>query len=528
MRKTSLGKNIFILSISGILIKILSAANVFLLIPILGDYAYGVYYASYTIFIFILAVTSMGTQPAITKVVAEFRALGDYNSALRTMKIARKYLSLIGGTITILFMILAKPIAILFNWEQSILAMVVLAPTIFLSCILAAYRGYLQGMEDMESIAISQIIEQVINVTLSLSLSYIFNKISLELGVAGGTAGSSFGALMAVVFILYIYNKKKYQKDIRENNCKVTISDEEILKKISTYSLPITLVATMQNASTLVDASLVKSRLQWMGLSDIKAGSLYGLLGFYNTFLYVPLSLIIALSTAIFPKIIEAFTEENKDGLKIQINYLYRLIFIITIPSCIGLSILSKDIYIMFNRSGYELLLYGSTVLILMSLTTVQNTILQGVNKLYLVLITSSIGVIIKFILDFILVAVEHINIYGAIIASFISFLVPTIINHITIKRMFNIKISIIKLAMPSFISSIFMLIIIICLKLILNPFINGRILTGVVCLVLILIGALSYALMMILIGGVTKKDISLFSPKLYNMIPKLLIKIMK
>lgn len=530
MRKTSLGKNVLILSISGVLIKILSAANIFILIPILGKEGYGVYYASYTIFIFILAVTSMGTQPAITKVVAEFRALDDHTSALRTLKIARKYLSLIGGIITILFIVLAKPIGILFNWNQAILAMIVLAPTIFLSCILAAYRGYLQGMEDMEPIAISQIIEQVVNVTLSLTLAAIFNKISLELGVAGGTAGSSFGSLIAVIFILYTYNKKKYSKDIIKGNSELIVRDKEIFKKILVYSLPITLVATMQNASGLVDTSIVKSKLKWIGFSDSNATSLFGLLGRYNTFLYVPLALIIALSTAVFPKIIEAFTGRNKDVLKNQINYLYRLTFIVTIPACIGLSILSKDIYIMmFNDfNGYKLMLYGSTVLIFMSLTTIQNTILQGINRLYLVLTTAFMGVVIKFILDFILIGIKNINIYGVIIASFISFLVPTIINHISIEKTFNIKIPTIKLALPSFISGIFMLIILICCKLILNPFLNGRILTSIICIVLIVIGASSYFLVMALIGGITKEDILLFSPKLYNIMPKLLIKILK
>ena len=63
---------------------------------------------------------------------------------------------------------------------------------------------------------------------------------------------------------------------------------------------------------------------------------------------------------------------------------------------------LSKEIYqlLLFNlNAGYELLKYGSIVLIFMSITTIQNTILQGINKLYLVLNTAFIGIVIKFIL---------------------------------------------------------------------------------------------------------------------------------
>ena len=94
----------------------------------------------------------------------------------------------------------------------------------------------------------------------------------------------------------------------------------------------------------------------------------------------------------------------------------------ITIPSLVGLAILGKEVFNMLFglNAGYELLMYGSIVLVFMSITTIQNTILQGVNKLYLVLYTAFIGVVLKLILDFILVAIPEINIFGAVIASFV------------------------------------------------------------------------------------------------------------
>ena len=62
---------------------------------------------------------------------------------------------------------------------------------------------------------------------------------------------------------------------------------------------------------------------------------------------------------------------------------------------------LSKEVYIMIYGSteGYQLLMYGSVVLIFMSLSAIQNTILQGINKLYLVLSTAFLSIIIKFVI---------------------------------------------------------------------------------------------------------------------------------
>ncbi len=76
MENKAVGRSFLILSISGIVIKLLSAAYIPLLTVAIGTDGIGVYNASYSVFIFILAITSMGAQPAVMKVVAELNALG--------------------------------------------------------------------------------------------------------------------------------------------------------------------------------------------------------------------------------------------------------------------------------------------------------------------------------------------------------------------------------------------------------------------------------------------------------------------
>ena len=74
----------------------------------------------------------------------------------------------------------------------------------------------------------------------------------------------------------------------------------------------------------------------------------------------------------------------------------------------------------LFNTTaGYQLLKYGSVVLIFMSISAIQNIILQGINKVYLVLSTALLGIVIKFIINYFLVSIKDINILGAIFASF-------------------------------------------------------------------------------------------------------------
>ena len=534
MEGKTVGRSFLILSIASMLIKILSAIYMPFLQGILGWEGYGIYSVSYTWFIFIFAITTMGAQPAVTKVVTELRTLGYKKEALRAMKLARKYLLIIGIVFTGLFILLADVIAGLSKTPDAALGIRFLAPTIVITAVLASYRGYIQSIEEMQTLAISQIIEQMVNVILSLVFAFLLMQMSTVWGSAGGTIGTSIGALVALVYIYYTYDKKEYELEAinaKDKNNKIT--DKRILKKILMYGLPITMVAGMQNAGGVIDSINVQSRLLYAGFPESEVLTMFGILNSYNTLLYVPLALVTALSTAIFPKIIRAFTEKNKKDLREHLKYSFKLTYLIVIPAAFGLSLLSKEIYIMLfgGPEGYQLLKYGSIVLVFMSIAAIQNTILQGINKLYLVVKTAGIGILVKFIINYILIGIKSINILGAVVASTFAFLIPAIINHKRLEKSFRIKIPIIREGLKPLIASFAMGIVITIMNIPLSRFVNilegGRIIVGLTVLILVGIGGLTYFITMIYIKGIKKEDIDTISPKIYKLIPRVLRKVM-
>ena len=80
-------------------------------------------------------------------------------------------------------------------------------------------------------------------------------------------------------------------------------------------------------------------------------------------------------------------------------------------------------------------MLYGSSLVVFMSIVQIQTTILQGLNKFYSVFTSLFIGVLLKLLSNYFLVGIPSININGAIIGSIVGFLVPMIINGILIKN---------------------------------------------------------------------------------------------
>ena len=326
---------------------------------------------------------------------------------------------------------------------------------------------------------------------------------------------------------MYIYEKRNYEDEAYElDTGKKKVSDKKIIRKLIKYGLPITLVAAIQNAAGMVDMFTVTNRLEFAGFTA--TSDMYGTLGQYKTLIYVPLTIVTALGTSMFPRIIQAFVERNKKDLRRQMSYSFRLTYIITIPATFGLAILSKEIYVfLFNKTtGYELLMFGSAALILMSITTIQNVILQGINKFYLIMATASLGLLAKFIANYLLVGITDINIMGAVIGNFLAFGIPLVINHIKLQKTFKIKIPIIRQSIVPLISSIIMSFTIIFIRIPLFRLfsilgVEGRLVTAIGTMILMAIGGVVYLVVMVYFGGIRKIDLDMISPRLYTLMPR-------
>jgi len=115
----SAAKGFAVLTISMVLVKVLSLLYVPILRIILGDASLGIYYAAYQVFAYVYIITNAGLPVAISKLVSELIALGNYKDAVRTFKIARTILIGFGATISVLMFIFANQLGVIFESEKS-------------------------------------------------------------------------------------------------------------------------------------------------------------------------------------------------------------------------------------------------------------------------------------------------------------------------------------------------------------------------------------------------------------------------
>jgi len=536
MKEQSTTKGFAILSAAGMIVKLISLLYVPLLVAIIGQEGYGVYGVAYQVFVFIYVVTNSGIPVAISKLVSELIATKNYKDAVRSFKIARGLLLVIGTVMAIIMIITAGALSRATN-ESAVLAIRALAPTILLTAVLSAYRGYFQGRGNMTPTAVSQIIEQIVNTVFSLLFAAVLIKYGIAAGAAGGTVGTTLGAAAALLFLISFYNKnnKFYDEGSYDGLATVKHSNRYLLKKILSYSIPLTLCIGLQNAGVLVDMSNVLNRLKHAGFDKSTVTILYASLVQYNVLINVPIAIISALAAAVLPAIAGAAAVKDKIQVQIKIKYAFRLCFLIAVPAAIGLAVLSEPIYkIIYPKylPGHKLILYGSIVVILMAVVQIQTTILQSVGKLYTATYYLILGILGKIIVNYVLVANPRINIAGAICGSIVSFIIPLILNNKLIKRKLKIKYNLLGHAMKPIISAVFMGLVVYIsyydLVFLLSYIKKGYMTNLISTAISILLGGYIYLYGLILTGGITANDLKTMPSKVRRLIPKNMLKRIK
>jgi stage V sporulation protein B len=110
---------------------------------------------------------------------------------------------------------------------------------------------------------------------------------------------------------------------------------------------------------------------------------------------------------------------------------------------------------------GYEILLFGAFTLILTAIMQIQTALLQSLNRLYFAIVSLSVGLVIKLIINYTLIANPSIRIYGALIGTYFSLLVTIIMNAIILRKQEKLRVSIFReLSKPAF-SSLIMAVVV-------------------------------------------------------------------
>lgn len=530
-RKDTFLKGAALLGAAGMLVKVLGA---FFRIPlgnIIGSDGMGYYQVGYSIYNFLLAFTAAGFPTAISTLVAAKRGLGDYRGAHRVFRVAFRMLFVLGGLGALFVMFFSGFLSErVFSNPKAYYAILAMGPAIFFVSILAAFRGYFQGMKDMAPTAASQVVEQLGRVVFGLAgaLVLVFVLVrEVQYAAAFASFGASIGAFFGALTLWRIYKGRKakivkgFAEGVRLEKEPVTV----IMKDLVRVALPIAIGTSIVPLMNMFDAFLVVRRLQMVGFTYMEANSLYGQLqGMANTLVNLPQVLTIAIAVSVVPVISEAFTLENHHKVRRDTKSALRVGLLIGLPASVGLGVLAGPIMSLLFPNEPEsigmILLTLAPAVIFLSQIQVLTGVLQGLGRPDIPVRNLMVGALVKFGVTYVLTGIEVLNVRGAAIGTVLAYIIAFSLNFRAVKRYTRGKISFREIAARPVISALGMGIIVLISYQILGFIIGGRLST----VVAILIGGVSYGVLLMLTQAVKKEDFELIpkGEKLHRLMKRL------
>lgn len=438
-------KGAFILSLAGFVSKIMGALYRIPLARLIGGEGLGLYQMAYPIYTMILAVSTAGIPVAISILVAEKQARGDYRGGMRIFRIAVIMLAIIGALFTLLLYnnsyLLANKIL---NDKRAFYAIIAISPAIFITAINSAFRGFFQGNQTMVPTAVSQVIEQFARVTTVLIAAYMLLPYGVEFSAAGATFGAVIGSVFALLVLIFFYITFPHKRGI---NRKSGVSQEGFLKvvgRIAYIALPLSLGGLVMPVMQVIDATIVPLRLQDAGYSMTRATELFGQLsGMANTLINLPTIITVSLAVSLVPAISEAVTKRQWALLQSRLSAAFRITLLLGLPAAAGLWVLATPISVLLYdiaEVGVSLAVLAPAALFL-GLYQTSAAVLQGMSKTYLPVKNLLIGAVVKVSLNYWLTAIPAIGIRGAAFATVCGFLIAFILNYIDMKRVSTFRI---------------------------------------------------------------------------------------
>lgn len=450
MSGKSLIKGASILAIAGIIAKIMGAVFRLPLINWIGDTGMANYSPAYYIYAFLVILATSGLPVAISKLVSESLAVGNHYQADKVFKLSSALMMAMGFVFFLILFIFAPQIAELMGNKDAALGMRAIAPSLLLVPLMAAFRGYFQGMQNMKPTAISQVAEQFFRTIVGLGAAFYLFYVAGDnfidgydkyaLGASGANLGATAGSIGGLLMILLIYGlaNKKIRKKIAKSKHMGAANSKIILKKILVIAVPITIGAAIYPILNLIDSALVMNRLMdGAGFSHEVAKELYGQLsGFVGSLINFPQLLSQSVAVSLVPVIAAAHKLKNRKEMNDNVMLGLRMASIVGFPCAFGLIALSKPILLLLYPVQAESAANAASVLSIMSfgllflvVTLTITGILQGIGKPMIPVLNMIAGVFIKIILTWVLVGIPAINVNGAALGSVGAFIVTMILN---------------------------------------------------------------------------------------------------
>ena len=515
-----------ILAIAGILVRLIGLAYKIPLVRIIGSKGMGYYYTAYNIYAIILLLSSYSLPLAVSKMVSARIAKNEYRNANKILRAAMIYATIVGGIgFAVVFFGANFFASNLYQMPLAKYALQSLAPTIWIMAYLGVLRGYFQGHSTMIPTALSQIFEQILNAAVSVGAAYYLcemavrqaknGNIKAAYGAAGGTIGTGAGTVIAllIMIVFFFMTANKRAKNIKEDKTSKKERFSTITRILIITVIPVIASTAIYNINSIIDGAIFGHSMAFLGLAADTAKE-YGIYtSKYLILINVPVAIANSLSSSLIPELSKASAGGDRVRVNSSIAVAIRFAMLVSAPAAVGLAVLAKPIIsLLFGTSieAVSLMQVGSIAVILYSVSTVSNAILQGTNNMNLPVRNAAMSLAIHIVFLLVFLNVFSLGTYGLVFANILFALLICIFNALSIKNRLLYKQEIFKTYVMPLICSLLMGAVIFLVYTFLDKFIRSNLVSSIIPM---LVAILIYPILLILTRTLTKEEL-LLMPK--------------
>ncbi|WP_409340738.1 stage V sporulation protein B [Paenibacillus sp. MBLB4367] len=340
MRKQSFIRGAFVLTAAAFFTRALGFINGILLARMLGKEGIGLLMTAHPLLPLFITLTELGLPAAISKLVSEAETQNNQARVRKILVVSLTITGVLSVVLTLFALFASKWIASIFLPDQrAYYAMLALTPIIPLVAITAVLRGYFRGKQNMNPLAISDVIETLVQIAFVVGLVHWLLPYGVEYAAAG--------AMISVVLgegagLLYLFVRFTLYRKNKANTATVKASPlaegfYPTMRDLLRLGLPLTGSGFVHSLYRAFLPMLVTHSLLLSGVaSAAEATKSFGLFtGYVLPLLFLPSFFTQSLSTALIPAISEASAVSNNRLMHHRMDVAMKIALFVGIPCTI-------------------------------------------------------------------------------------------------------------------------------------------------------------------------------------------------
>lgn len=449
-----------ILTAAALVTRIMGFIYRFFLANLIHDEGMGLFQTVFPLLNFVLTLTTLSLSVAVSKCVAEAVASGDRPFIQQALRISFAVVMVLSGIGTA-FVLLAAPwlATAVFHNPDTYPLLIAMTPLIPIISVASVVRGYLQGLQQMNPLALSVVLEQTIRITTVYWLIGFALPYGLPYAVAAAMVGAVLGELGGLLFLLWRTRSLTPAGNwaVWRRPVSSTHSTRSVIRALQSVALPVTASRLLGSFAYALEPVLVTRSLVLAGMTASMATAFYGqYAGMAVPLVLLPTVVTYSLSTALVPAVSEAVAERKEAVVRRRLSQAVRVSAIIGFPATAWLYLFAEPLAqaLYHNASVAVIVQQLAPVGFLLYLQAPLASILQGLDRADLAMRNSIAGSALRLGFIYALGSQSAYHILGVLWAVVISICFTTLLHCVSIGRLVGFPIpavDLIKIALATF-----------------------------------------------------------------------------